>query len=110
MEFKVELLAPVVEFITKLPVKIRAKVFRTIGLLEIFGHKLPEPHAKTLRGCKGLKELRVKYSSDIVRLFYFHYRDCIYIVTSGYQKKSKKTDKNEIERALRLMQEYRKEG
>ncbi len=108
MKYKVELLQPAVDFISSLPVKTRAKVFRTIGLLESFGYQLSEPHSKTLKGHEGLKELRIKLASNIFRLFYFYYRKKVYIITSGYQKKDKKTDQKEIDRALRLMHEYTK--
>ena len=108
MKYKVELLQPAVDFITRLPAKTRAKIFRAIGLLETFGYQLPEPHAKTLKGCEGLKELRIILANNIYRLFYFYFRKKIYIITSGYQKKDKKTDQQEIDRALRLMHEYTK--
>jgi phage-related protein len=82
MEYLVRVLAPAHEFIESVPVKMRAKIYRTIGLLEMFRHRLPEPHAKMLTGYEGLKELRVKLATDICRLFYFHLEDKIYIITS----------------------------
>ena len=39
------------------------------------------PHAKALQGSRGLRELRVKFASDIVRLFYFH-NDGIFAVST----------------------------
>ena len=93
-------------FVQKLSVKMRAKVLRTIGLLEQFGLQLPAPHAKALKNCGGLRELRVKQGSDIVRLFYFHQKGKVYVVTSGYLKKTQKTNQREIARAIRLMKEF----
>jgi phage-related protein len=95
-----------VGFVQKLDLKMRAKVFRAIGLLERFGPQLPTPHAKALAGCGGLKELRVKVGSTIVRLFYFHHAGRMYVVTSGYVKKTQKTNQREIDRAIRLMNEF----
>jgi phage-related protein len=66
--------------------------------------------ATTVTGRNGLKELRVKLGTDICRLFYFHFNNGIYVITSGYQKKDAKTDPREIERALRLMNEYKHGG
>ena len=103
MAYSVQLLKPALDFIQNLPVKMRAKVYRTIGLLELFGNNLPKPHSKALKDCDGLKELRVKFSSDICRLFYFHFKNKIYIITSGYKKKDRKTDKKEIKKAITLM-------
>ncbi|MFW5813667.1 MAG: type II toxin-antitoxin system RelE/ParE family toxin [Fibrobacterota bacterium] len=43
-------------------------------------------------------------------MFYFHHKNKLYIVTSGYTKKQTKTEMREIERALRLMHEVAREG
>ncbi len=97
---------PATGFVQKLAVKMRAKVLRTIGLLEQFGPQLPAPHAKALKNCDGLRELRIKQGSDIVRLFYFHHKGKVYVATSGYLKKTQKTNQREIARAMRLMKEF----
>jgi phage-related protein len=109
MPFEVKLLAPAAEFVDNLPDRFRAKARRTIELLETFGYRLPEPHAKMLQGTQGLRELRVKLGSDICRLFYFHYRGVVYILTSGYVKKRDRTDEREIERAEALRAAFVKE-
>ena len=110
MDFTVRLLAPAYDFIESLPGKMQNKVYRSIDLLREFGYRLPEPYSKTLKGTPGLKELRVKLATDICRLFYFHHKEKVYVVTSGYVKKKDKTDKEEIDRALRLMAEILKEN
>ncbi len=109
MKFNVDLLDSAVEFILQQPIKMQAKIQRTINLLEEFGWQLPEPHSKKLTGIKDLYELRVKIGTNICRLFYFHWKEKTYIVTSGYVKKTNKTDKNEIERAIRLMKQIKGE-
>ena len=110
MDYTVRLLAPAYEFIESLPMKIQNKVYRSIDLLREFGYRLPEPYSKTLKGAPGLKELRVKLATDICRLFYFHHKERVYVVTSGYMKKKDRTDKEEIYRALRLRNEILKEN
>jgi len=109
MSFDVIVLEPAHDFIRSLPERMRAKVYRGIDLLKLFGYRLGEPHAKTLKGAEGLKELRVKVATDICRIFYFHHKDTVYVLTSGYSKKSDKTDEQEIRRALRLRDEFLKE-
>lgn len=104
-----ELLEDAVQFILSLPAKVQAKVQRTIELLKEFGYELPEPHSKKLKGVEDLYELRVKFGSDICRLFYFHWKERIYIVTSGYLKKARKTDKKQINKALTLMKKKKEE-
>lgn len=109
MEYEVELLEDAVEFILSLPIKMQAKIQRTIGLLREFGYLLPVPHSKKIQGIEDLYELRVKLGSDICRLFYFYWKEKIYVITSGYVKKSKKTDKNQIARAVKLMKQFKEE-
>jgi len=65
------------------------------------------PHGKALKGAEGLRELRIKFASDIVRLFYFHHGRRVYVITSGFVKKAGKTDTRELRRAIRLMRDVR---
>ncbi|MGE5314100.1 MAG: type II toxin-antitoxin system RelE/ParE family toxin [Acidobacteriota bacterium] len=106
---EVKLMKEAAEFIDALPIKMKAKVLRTINLLEEFGRLLPGPHSQTVKGYPGLKELRVKLGSDICRIFYFHSRQGLFILTSGYVKKEMKLKHTEIDRAVRLMKLYLEE-
>lgn len=106
MSYEVNLSEEVVEFIVSLPIKMQAKIQRTIQLLEEFGYMLAEPHSKKLRSTENIYELRVKQGSNICRLFYFHWKDQIYVITSGYIKKTSKLDKKQIEKAINIKNEY----
>jgi phage-related protein len=108
VKYRVEILDTAIDFIKSLDNKMKAKVVRTIELLKDLGPSLPLPHSKKLKGY-DLYELRTKFSTNIVRMFYFHSKGNLYIITSGYIKKDEKTDKNEIERAIRLKDHFRKE-
>jgi hypothetical protein len=105
MQYEVILLEPATDFLRSLDEKLQAKTFRAIELLGHFGPRLPMPHSKKLSGY-DLWELRVQQAGRICRLFYFHDRERIYIVTSGYVKKSDKTNPEEIRRALRLKADH----
>lgn len=105
MPYEVILLEPATEFLDTLESRLQAKAVRTIGLLGHFGTQLPGPHSKKLTGY-DLWELRVRQGSTICRLFYFRHEDRIFVVTSGYMKKSDKTNPEQIRRALRLKAEY----
>jgi len=50
--------------------KLRAKVFRSLKLLESFGNRLGEPDTAPLRD--GIFELRTRHSSNIVHCLYFY--------------------------------------
>ena len=90
--------------------QIRAKAFSDIELLEKHGSNLREPYVKPIKGKenKGLYELRVKFASDIVRIFYYTYYNNKYILLHGFIKKSMKTPKSEIERARKYMEDYKR--
>ena len=71
MSFEIRLTEDVIEFIYSVPIKLQAKIQRTIHLLEEFGYELPEPHSKKIKGIENLYELRIKLGPDIIGLFIF---------------------------------------
>ncbi|WP_461206066.1 type II toxin-antitoxin system RelE/ParE family toxin [Clostridium sp. DL1XJH146] len=99
---------PVQDFLLSLPPKLRAKTFREIELLKKHGSELREPHTKPIKGKnnKGIYELRVKFSSDISRIFYFTYTGNIFVLLNGFVKKTNKTPEREIERARKYKEDY----
>jgi phage-related protein len=68
--------------------------------------QVPEKFLKHIEGGKGLYELRIEVGSNIYRIFCFFDQGRLVILINGFQKKSQKTPKNEIERAEHLMAEY----
>ena len=84
------------KFIKSLEKASVAKVLRTIELLEYFGDKLSMPHSKKLTG--ELFELRVRGQQEIRVLYVFHKGEVILL--SGFIKKTGKTPKSEIQKAL----------
>ncbi len=108
--YKVVLSYDVQIFLQRLPEKLRAKASRSVDLLKEFGPYLSMPHVRALKGVDGLRELRVKLASDIVRLFFFQYRGEMFIITSGFVKKSDRTDRRELERAIRLMKSFKEQN
>ena len=93
MGYEVRVLTSATDFLETLEVKLKAKTYRSIKLLQEFGPFLSEPHSKKIKGFKSLYELRVKQGSNICRLFYFHHKGKVYIVTSGFVKKRIKPTK-----------------
>ena len=53
-------------------------------------------------------KLRAKAFRDIARIFYFTYCNNKYILLHGFVKKTIKTPKNEIEKARKYMEDYRR--
>jgi phage-related protein len=75
------------------------KIIRTVD-------RIPEKFFKHIEGYDGLFEIRIKAGSDIYRVFCCFDKGRIVLLFNGFQKKSQKTPKKEIEKAARLKQEY----
>lgn len=82
---------PVQDFLYSLSPKLRAKAFSDIELLRNMGN-----------------ELRIKFASDIARIFYFTYHNNKYVLLHGFIKKSIKPPKTEIDRARKYMEDYKR--
>lgn len=95
---------PAEEFLLSLPLKMRAKMARTVSMLEQNGTLLREPYSKPLED--GIFELRAQVGTDISRVLYFFYVDGKAILTHGFIKKTMKTPKSEIDRAKKYRKEY----
>ena len=96
--------APAWEFVKGLDKKMQAKALAALDLLAEYGNQLREPYSKSIGD--GLFELRIKFSSDISRIFYFFVVDNKIILTNGFIKKTMKTPKGEIELARKYKKDY----
>lgn len=96
----------IVDFLESLPKKHRAKAFWEIELLSEHGTALKEPYSKHISD--DLWELRIKFSSDISRIFYFIPIKEKIVLLHGFVKKTEKTPKNEIDLAKEKMKEYKR--
>ena len=90
--------------INNLPMKIRVKAFASLKILSEYGNNLREPYSKYID--KGIFELRIKFSTDITRIFYFFIKDNKIILTNGYIKKQNKLDSNEFSKAVKYKEDY----
>lgn len=94
-----------IDFVKSLPEKMQDKITKTIVYVETL-RMVPEKYLKHIEGTRGLYEIRVKLASDIVRVFCFFDGDKLVVLLSGFQKKTQRTPKKEIDRAVKLMHEY----
>lgn len=54
----------------------------------------------------GLFELRIEYNSNIYRVFFIFDEGQIVVLFNGFQKKTQKTPRQAIEKALRIKEAY----
>ena len=69
--------------------------------------RLPTKFVKFIQD--GLFELRIEWQGNIYRIFFCYDEGRIVILFNGFQKKTQKTPKKEIEKALQLKNEYYEE-
>lgn len=68
--------------------------------------RVPVKYFEHITNSNGLFEIRVEVGSDIYRVFSFFDKGNLVILINGFQKKSQKTPKNEIELAEKIKKEY----
>lgn len=95
---------PAKEFLKSLDPKMKAKMLRTIELLETNGRDLRMPYSEFLDD--GIFELRAKVSSNITRVLYFFYVGNKAILTNGFIKKTQKTPKEELAKAKKYKADF----
>ena len=71
--------------------------------------RVPEIYLKHIENTDGLYEIRVQQGSDIFRIFCFFDKGQLVVLANGFQKKTQKTPKKEIELALKIKSEYESE-
>jgi phage-related protein len=96
------------DFFTTLNVKVQKKIIWTFDLIEE-QRVVSKTYLRHLENTDGLYEIRVQHGNDIFRMFCFFDKGKLVIVANGFQKKDQKTPKKEIERALRIKNEYEDE-
>lgn len=93
------------EFFLKQRDKVKDKIIWTFELVEDL-ERVPENYLKHLENTDGIFEIRVQHRSDIFRIFCFFDHGKLIVIMNGFQKKTQKTPKKEIEKATKLKQEY----
>jgi phage-related protein len=68
--------------------------------------RVPEKFLAPITGYEGLFEIRIEYQSNIYRVFCCFDEGRIVVLFNGFQKKTQKAPKEELERAMRLKKEY----
>ena len=111
MEFKRQVIAYkkyFLNFYRKQPDKVQAKIEWTLKLIRVT-QQVPKKYFKHIDSTKGLYEIRVEFGSNIYRIFSFFDKGNIVVLGNAFQKKTQRTPKQEIEKALRIMEEYKNE-
>ncbi|MFH1790034.1 MAG: type II toxin-antitoxin system RelE/ParE family toxin [bacterium] len=88
---------PVIEYLENITKKEKAKILKYIEFLRNSKGYLDEPYSKHIKG--KIRELRVDFSNNRHRIFYFTFIRKTIILLHAFLKKTSKTPKKEIEKA-----------
>ncbi len=68
--------------------------------------RIPRKFFQHMTGTDGLFEIRIEYQSNIYRIFCCFDKGNLVVLFNGFQKKSQKTPRKEIDKALKIKHEY----
>lgn len=92
-----------ITFYLSLEVGAQKKIDYVLGMLKL-QERVNERFVKFIRD--GLYEIRASYNGNIFRAFFIFDEGNIVMLFNGFQKKTQKTPKSEIDKALKLKEEY----
>jgi phage-related protein len=93
------------DFFNSLKPEVRKKFNWTLKLIATID-RIPVKFYKHSGGTSGLYEIRIEVGTDIYKVFSFFDKGQLIVLVNGFQKKSQKTPKNEIELAEKLKKQY----
>ena len=96
------------DFYQKQRTKVKNKILWTFRVMETL-QIVPEVYLKHIDGTDGLYEIRIQQGSNIFRVLCFFDHGQLVVLANGFQKKTNKIPKSEIDKALKIKAEYEQE-
>lgn len=93
------------DFFSEQSKKVKEKIIWTLELIEDV-ERVPETYLKHIENTDGLYEIRIQKGNDIFRIFCFFDIGQLIIIGNGFQKKTQKTPRKELELALKIKTQY----
>ena len=97
---------PVKDFILGQSDGAIAEIIHVLKLLREFNIALGMPYVDKI-GPSGIRELRIKHSSDIYRIYFFAHTGRRFVLLHAIKKKRNKISENDIRLAIDRMNDYR---
>ena len=94
-----------IDFYKDLDFGVKSKIQYVFELIKQV-ERVPIKFLAPMTGYDGLFEVKIEYESNIYRIFCCFDEGRLIVLFNGFQKKTQKTPKNEIEKAMRLKNEY----
>src|SRR5712691_4322554 len=96
---------PVEEFLQNLDPAARAKIVRTLEMLRTLP-VVPSKFWRKMSGAQNLWELRIEYAGNIYRVLATTAKGNRLILLHGFQKKTQKTPRQDMEIAQQRQKQY----
>jgi hypothetical protein len=98
---------PVLDFLTGLPARHRAKVRQAIERLELFGPRLGFPDSSAVKGTP-FRELRTRFAGQQYRVLYLQ-DGRVFVLFVGFHKTSDRDLERAVREAEKHLADYRSE-
>ncbi len=93
------------DFFDKQTEKVKEKIDHVLFVVTV-ADRIPQKFFQHLEGTNGLYEIRVEFQGSIYRIFCCFDEGQLVVLFNGFQKKSQKTPSGELEKAVKIMNEY----
>ncbi|ASB50942.1 type II toxin-antitoxin system RelE/ParE family toxin [Alkalitalea saponilacus] len=93
------------DFFNQQTEKTKDKIDYVLFLVTV-AEKIPGKFFEQMTGYDGLFAIRIEFESNIFRIFCCFDKGNLVVLFNGFQKKSQKTPKKEIEKAMQIKKEY----
>jgi len=93
------------EFFKLQPKKLRDKIESVLFLVRV-AVIIPKKYFSKITDHEGLYEIHIEFEGNIYRIFCCFDEGNLIILFNGFQKKTRKTPKKEIDKAIRIRDEY----
>ena len=88
--------------------RVKDKIDYVLFLIAV-AERIPVNFFKYLQVTDGLFEIRIEFEINIFRIFCCFDEGSLVILFNGFQKKSQKTPRKELDKAIRIKKEYFRE-
>ena len=85
--------------------KVKEKIDRVLFIITV-ADRIPQKFFQHLEGTKGLYEIRIEFQGNIYRIFCCFDAGQVVVLFNGFQKKSQKTPPGELDKAVKIMEDY----
>ena len=88
--------------------RVKDKIDYVLFLISV-AERIPGKFFKYMEGTDGLFEIRLEFEGNIYRIFCCFDEGNLVILFNGFHKKSQKTPRKEVDKAIRVKNEYFRE-